>query len=212
MNEDSFSPSTKRGGRRKSPEKRKRILKAATKVFAQKGFHGARVTEIARAAGVAEGTIYLYFKNKEDLLVSLFETHVSQLNEELRETLKTLPDSPTRLRYIVDCQLGQIRDSRELAEVLSITLRQSNRFLRQFAAPRFTEYLEVISQVVEEGQRPGEIRRDVTPLTVARALFGALDGLLLTWALGRAPASRLERAGKQVADVIVQGLRPDGTA
>jgi len=212
MNEDSFSPSTKRGGRRKSPEKRKRILKAATKVFAQKGFHGARVTEIARAAGVAEGTIYLYFKNKEDLLVSLFETHVSQLNEELRETLKTLPDSPTRLRYIVDCQLGQIRDSRELAEVLSITLRQSNRFLRQFAAPRFTEYLEVISQVVEEGQRTGEIRRDVTPLTVARALFGALDGLLLTWALGRAPASRLERAGKQVADVIVQGLRPDGTA
>lgn len=208
MNESSFRSAS--SGRRKGGDKRARILKAAVKVFARKGFHETKVAEIARAAGVADGTIYLYFKSKDDLLISLFEDHMDRLNEELRGDLNALPDCATKIHHIVKCQLGHIKDHRELAEVLSVTLRQSNRFLRQFAAPKFSEYLDIIAEAIAEGQRAGEVRADVAPRVVARALFGALDGLMLTWALGRSPASRLERAALQVADIVVCGLAPDG--
>lgn len=207
MNESSF-----RSGKRKAVDKRARILKAAVKVFAKKGFHETKVSEIARAAGVADGTIYLYFKNKDDVLISVFEENIDQLSVRLREDLGALPDTASKIRHIVRSQLGVIRARRDLAEVLSVTLRQSNRFLRQFAAPKFSDYLDIIAEVIEVGQKDGEVRKDVAPRVVARALFGALDGLLLTWALGRSPASRLERAALQVADIIVQGLSPERTS
>jgi len=209
MNESSFR--NRQPTRKRSGDKRARILKAAIKVFARKGFHGARVAEIARSAGVADGTIYNYFKNKDDLLICLFEEHVSQLNGELRKGLADLPDTSARIHHIVRCQIGSLREQRELAEVLSVTLRQSNRFLRQFAAPTFTDYLDVMAEVIAEGQKRGEVREDVAPHIVARALFGAFDGLMLTWALGRSPASRLERAAMQVAEVMVRGLAPSST-
>ncbi len=207
MNESSFRA---RGGtKRRVGDKRGRILKAAVKVFARKGFHETKVAEIARAAGVADGTIYLYFKNKDDLLISVFEEHIDRLNADLRRDLHTFDDTAEKVRHIVRCQLGVVHAERDLAEVLSITLRQSNRFLRQFAAPKFSDYLTIIAEVIAEGQRRGEVREDVAPRVVARALFGALDGLLMTWALGRSPASRLERAALQVADILVRGLAPD---
>lgn len=209
MNESSFRSGS--GGRRKGGDKRVRILKAAVKVFAKKGFHETKVAEIARAAGVADGTIYLYFKGKDDLLISLFEDHMDRLNQELRRDLEELPDTPSKIRHLVLCQIGHVKDHRELAEVLSVTLRQSNRFLRQFAAPKFSEYLDIMAEAIAQGQERGEIRDDVGPRVVARALFGALDGLMLTWALGRSPAARLERAALQVADLYVHGLSPDRT-
>ncbi len=206
MNESSFR--TGHSNKRQGVDKRARILKAAVKVFARKGFHETKVAEIARAAGVADGTIYLYFKSKEDVLISLFEEYIEKLNEKLREDLGSLPDTATKIRHVVRSQIGHIKAQRDLAEVLSVTLRQSNRFLRQFAAPKFSEYLDIIAEAIAEGQERGEVRDDVTPRVVARALYGALDGLMLTWALGRSPASRLERAALQVSDIIVQGLLP----
>jgi TetR/AcrR family transcriptional regulator, fatty acid metabolism regulator protein len=207
MNE---SPFRSGGGKRRGVDKRARILKSAVKVFARKGFHETKVAEIARAAGVADGTIYLYFKSKDDLLISVFEETVEELSSRLSTDLGSLPDTASKVRHVVRSQLGIIKAQRDLAEVLSITLRQSNRFLRQFAAPKFSAYLDIISAVIEQGQQNGEIRADVSPRVVARALYGALDGLLMTWALGRSPASRLERAALQVADVFIKGLSPSG--
>jgi TetR/AcrR family fatty acid metabolism transcriptional regulator len=209
MNE---SPFRTPGGKRRGVDKRARILKSAVKVFARKGFHETKVAEIARAAGVADGTIYLYFKSKDDLLISVFEETVEELSSRLSTDLGSLPDTASKVRHVVRSQLGIIKAQRDLAEVLSITLRQSNRFLRQFAAPKFSAYLDIISAVIEQGQQSGEVRVDVSPRVVARALYGALDGLLMTWALGRSPASRLERAALQVADVFVKGLSPSGTS
>jgi TetR/AcrR family fatty acid metabolism transcriptional regulator len=181
-------------------------------VFARKGYHETRVTEIARAAGVADGTIYLYFKSKEDLLVSLFETYMERLNRELRQDLFEQPDVASQVRHLVRFQVGQVQSQRELAEILSVTLRQSNRFLRRHAAPKFNDYLDILAEAIAVGQERGEVRQDVAPRVVARALFGALDGLLLTWALGRSPAERLQRAAQQIADIFVAGLSPDSTS
>ena len=193
---------------RRSGDKRERILEAAVKVFARSGFHATRVSEVAKAAGVADGTIYLYFDSKESLLVSLFEDRVEKLLAFMREELPKKPDAPARLRAVIDMQLGLLEGERDLAEVITVILRQSTRLMKEFAAPRFTEYLDAIARIVAEGQAAGAFRSDVSPHIAARAVFGALDGITLTWALGRAEAGALNRAAGQLSDVLLRGLAP----
>lgn len=194
--------------KRRSRDKRDRILKAAVKVFARNGFHATRVSEVAKAAGVADGTIYLYFKSKEELLVSLFEDRVSKLLAFMQDNLPKLPSAPDRLRAVIDMQLGLLEGERELAEVITIILRQSTRLMKEFAAPKFLAYLDAIATIVQEGQAAGDFRQDVSPSIAARAVFGALDGIALTWALGRAEQGALARAATQLADVFLRGLAP----
>ncbi len=187
-------------------DKRERILNAAVKVFARSGFHATRVSDVAKAAGVADGTIYLYFTSKEHLLVSLFEDRVERLIAFVSAELPKLKTARARLRRIIELQLGLLESERELAEVMTVILRQSTRLLKEYAAPKFSAYLEVIAHVVLEGQRRGEFRSDVSPHLIARAIFGALDGLALTWALGKADRGGLVRASTQLSDVLLRGL------
>lgn len=187
-------------------DKRERILRAAVKVFARKGFYASRVNEIAKAAGVADGTIYLYFKSKDELLTSLFEDRVVKLLALLREEIARQATAPDRVRRMVEFQLGLLEGQRDLAEVITVNLRQSSRLLKQYATTRFTEYLDLMASVVAEGQRAGEIREDVAPRIMARAIFGALDGIAMTWALGNAEPGGLKRAASQLADVLIAGL------
>jgi TetR/AcrR family fatty acid metabolism transcriptional regulator len=105
-------------------------------------------------------------------------------------------------------QLGLLEGERDLAEVITVILRQSTRLMKEFAAPRFTEYLDAIAKIVAEGQSSGAFRQDVSPHIAARAVFGALDGITLTWALGRAEAGALNRAAGQLSDVLLRGLAP----
>jgi TetR/AcrR family fatty acid metabolism transcriptional regulator len=195
-------------------DKRDRILQAAVRVFAQKGFYATRVSEIARAAGVADGTIYLYFKNKDDVLLSLFDERTRALLDLLRRELAAATGADERLRRVVEIQLGLLEDHRDLAEVITVNLRQSSVLLKQYATPLFREYLALIAGVIEEGQAAGELREDLHPMTVARALWGALDGLAMTWALGSGDPVQLRRAARQAAALFLQGLRrtPRGSA
>ena len=193
-------------------DKRERILRAAVKVFARKGFYASRVSEIAHAAGVADGTIYLYFKNKDDVLVSLFEDRMARLLLLLREETAKYNHAPEQLRRLVEFQLGLLENERDLAEVITVNLRQSTRLLKQYAARRFTEYLELMATVVADGQRAGTLRRDLSPRIVARAIFGAMDGIAMTWALGNPEPGGLKRAASQLADVLLTGLTAAASA
>ena len=177
-------------------------------VFASKGFHQATVRDIAKRARVADGTIYLYFKNKDDILISLFEERFDHLISTLRAELPGLPDPLSRLRHMVELQLGTMEKHRDLAEVVTVNLRQSTRFLKQYAAPRFMQYLEIMAGVIADGQRDGSLRGDVNPLIVARMIFGSIDGLALTWALGSGTMGELSKAALQMTDVLVRGLGP----
>lgn len=211
MSESSLSSRKKRAAEptpRRSGDKRERILKAAVKVFAKNGFHATRVSDVAKAAGVADGTIYLYFESKDELLVSLFEDRVGKLLAFMREELPKIAEPPARLRAVIDMQLGLLEGERDLAEVITVILRQSSRLMKEFAAPHFIEYLDAIAKIVSEGQASGAFRRDVSPHLVARAVFGALDGITLTWALGRAEQGALGRAAGQLAEVLLRGLAP----
>jgi TetR/AcrR family fatty acid metabolism transcriptional regulator len=201
-----------RGKGRRASDKRERILRAAIKVFARKGFYATRVSEIAKAAGVADGTIYLYFENKDDVLVSIFEDRITKLLEVLRREIDAGDGFEDKLRRVVELQLGLLEGQRDLAEVITVNLRQSSRLLKQYAAPLFTEYLEIVASLISEGQKQGVVRDDVSPRVVARALWGALDGVALTWALGGAKASKpdsLKRAASQIAAIFLDGVRSE---
>jgi TetR/AcrR family fatty acid metabolism transcriptional regulator len=200
--------------KRGASDKRERILRAAIRVFARKGFYATRVAEIAKAARVADGTIYLYFKNKDDVLISIFEDRITKLIAFLRAEVEKDAPWDERFRRVIELQLGLLEGQRDLAEVITVNLRQSSRLLKQYATPLFTRYLEVIASLIAEGQREGLVRTDVHPRVVARALWGALDGIAVTWALGRASASpgdpkpgQLQRAASQLATVFLEGVR-----
>lgn len=190
-----------------APEKRGRILQAAIKVFAKNGFYATRVSEIAKAAGVADGTIYLYFKNKDDVLITIFEDGITQLLAILREVAESEEPFEHRISRIIELQLGLLEEQRDLAEVITVNLRQSSRLLKQYAAPLFMQYIDVIAGVVREGQEQGAFRSDLNPRVVARSLFGALDAILLTWALGEGDPAALRKAATHCASLFLEGLR-----
>jgi TetR/AcrR family fatty acid metabolism transcriptional regulator len=191
-------------------DKRERILDAAVRVFARKGFYATRVSEVAKAAGVADGTIYLYFKSKDELLVSLFEDRVERLLAFLRTELPAIAGASDKLRRIIELQLGLVEGERDLAEVLTVILRQSTKLMKEYAARKFAAYLDAIAGVVSDGQASGELRADVSPHLAARAIFGALDGVTMTWALGKADRGGLVRASGQLAELVLRGLSPPG--
>jgi TetR/AcrR family fatty acid metabolism transcriptional regulator len=214
MSESSLTPKKTRkpvktpANGRRAGDKRERILRAAVKVFAKNGFYATRVSEVAKAAGVADGTIYLYFKSKDELLVSLFEDRVQRLLSFMAEELPKHEGAPAKLRRVIEMQLGLLEGERDLAEVITVILRQSTKLMKEYAAPRFIAYLESIARIVTDGQATGDFRADVSPHLVARALFGALDGIALTWALGRAEQGGLVRAAGQLADLFLRSLAP----
>lgn len=193
--------------RKSAADKRDRILKAAIKVFAKNGFYATRVSEIAKAAGVADGTIYLYFKNKDDVLITIFEEGIEQLLTILREVADSGEPFEDRVTRIIELQLGLMEEQRDLAEVITVNLRQSSRLLKQYAAPLFMQYIDVIAGVVRDGQEEGAFRKDLNPRVVARSLFGAIDAILLTWALGEGDPPALRKAAAHCASLFLEGLR-----
>ena len=189
-----------------SRDKRERILAAAVKVFAKHGFYATRVSDIAREAGVADGTIYLYFKNKDDVLISIFDDRIRRLIEVLERSISESDSVEERLRRIIELQLGLLEEERDLAEVVTVNLRQSSRMLKQYATPLFMEYLGVIARVISDGQREGSVRSDVSPRLAARAMWGGLDGIAVTWALADGDPANLRTAAKQFASLYWAGL------
>ncbi len=202
-------PTTKKRPRKAvaSTDKRERILRAAIRVFARKGFYATRVSEIAKAAGVADGTIYLYFKNKDDVLVSIFEDGIGRLLLALREETAGELSASERIERAIELQLGLLEGRRDLAEVITVNLRQSSKLMKQYGAPLFNEYIDFLASIVADGQRAGELRQDVSPRIVARGLWGALDGVAMTWALADGEAPTLRRAAKELATIHLEGLR-----
>jgi TetR/AcrR family fatty acid metabolism transcriptional regulator len=170
--------------------KRDRILEAAEGVFAERGFYAAKVADIAKAAGVADGTIYLYFKNKDDLLVSLFEARMEVVNRVLSEAVATATAPRAQLTAFVRAYLALIAEQPTAAEVLTIELRQSTKFMREYHAHGFGELLRLLAGVIARGQACGELSTTVPATHAARMIFGVLDELALAWLLGRGVRTR----------------------
>src|SRR5512138_2190574 len=163
--------------------KRERILRAAVDVFAQNGYFNAKVSEIAKTAGVADGTIYLYFDGKEDLLVTIFREHTRNYLQSLERELATISRPEDRIRTTVRHHLETLGRDRALAVVAQVELRHSLKFLSLFSQQEIADYLNVIRKVVEHGQETGAFRRNVHPQLAAKAIFGVLDEMVTSWML-----------------------------
>jgi TetR/AcrR family fatty acid metabolism transcriptional regulator len=193
-----------------SSDKRRRILDAAVTVFAQHGFYPARVAQIAREAQVADGTIYLYFKNKEDILIQVFIDAMDAILRHQDEAHAALAaegrlDPVSRLETFVRVHFESVAQSRALAEVITVELRQSSKFMRNTDMKPFGRYLGLIARIVEDGVRAGQFSNAVPSRTVARAIFGTIDELALEWAMGGREESLVE-ASRVVTHLFLTGL------
>jgi TetR/AcrR family fatty acid metabolism transcriptional regulator len=186
--------------------KRDAILRAAIDVFAERGFFNAQVADVARAAGVAAGTVYLYFKSKDDLLVSIFDRSMREGLAAGRAAVADLRDPRERLRRLARAHLARLGGDRNLAVVFQVELRQSTKFMERFSSTLLRDYLGLIREAIADGQRAGLFRGDIKPTAAAKMLFGALDEMATTWILSRRRYS-LEADADAVVDLFINGAR-----
>jgi len=185
--------------------KRESILRAATRVFAHNGYFNSKVADIARQAEVADGTVYLYFKSKEEILHSIFDQNMAEAIAAGRRLIEKLRDPGEKLRRIAMLHLERLGADRNLAVVFQIELRGSTKFMQEFSAAGFAEYLGLLRQTFEEGQRSGVFRKDLNAKLVSKILFGALDEMATNWIISKRNY-KLEPMAEIVMDVFLNGV------
>jgi TetR/AcrR family fatty acid metabolism transcriptional regulator len=186
-------------------DKREAILRAAITVFAHNGYFNAKVADIAREAGVADGTVYLYFKSKEEILHSIFDRGVDEAIAEVKKKLLAIEDPREKLRQIALLHLERLGADRDLAVVFQVELRGSTKFMEEFSAAGFAEYLALIRSTFEEGQRAGLFRADLNAKVVSKILFGALDEMATNWILSKR-RYKLAPMADEVLDIFLNGV------
>jgi len=189
----------------RSPQKYQRILDAAIAVIAEKGFFQSKVAEIADRAGVADGTIYLYFKNKEQILMAAIDSAFTAFLARARSELEPAASPSDKLRRLARLHLETLGSNRAVAVVFQTELRQSAKFLAQFSRRNLVDYFELIREVVREGQRAGLFRAEVSDKIATNCFFGALDEMVTSWMLSERDYP-LAGAADVVVDVILRGL------
>ena len=186
-------------------DKRSAIIRAAIRVFANNGYFNSKVADIASEAGVADGTVYLYFKSKEEILHSIFDRSMEEVIAEGRKRLAGVNDAREKLRLIAELHLERLGADRDLAVVFQVELRGSTKFMEEFSAAGFAEYLGLIRSTIEEGQREGVFRPELNAKVTAKILFGALDEMATNWILsGR--RYKLAPMAASVLDIILNGV------
>ena len=190
----------------KDENKHQKILHAAIKVFSEKGFYNSRVSEIAKEADVADGTIYLYFKNKDDILISLFEEEFGKFVQNMQVELGKEKDPLQKIKRFAITHLSLVTKHPHLGEVMGVEVRQSTKFMKEYVNKPFIEYLNIIRSVVIEGQEKGLLRKDLTPGVMKRAFFGALDEMARYWVLSTKKKHSIDQAAVQISDVFIRGM------
>ena len=191
------------------PHKRAKILDAATRVFAERGFFGAQVADIAKRAGVAAGTVYLYFRSKDDVLLSVFERTMQDAIHEGRTALAGVDHPADRLRRIARLHLERLGRDRDLAVVFQVELRQSTKFMTRLSTAQLRDYLGLIRDTIADGQARGVFRKSMDARMASKVFFGALDEMATNWILSRRRYS-LEAQADAVVEILVGGLAAPG--
>ncbi len=198
---------------RKTIDRRSAILDAALRTFVKRGYPETKVAEIASEAGVAEGTLYNYFASKEDLLLALFDEKWGWIIDEIRKKISRLNDPNRKLKAIFSLVVRMFKKNRQLAELFMVDIKQSSVFLNNYTINRIVEFLDLIGEVLEEGKKKGTYRRDLDTRVARMVIFGAAQGILLSWVLSESTAVRnqtfkfsLYRAGKTLKDIFKSGL------
>jgi TetR/AcrR family fatty acid metabolism transcriptional regulator len=193
----------------KDPDKPQQIVDAAIRVFARTGYYNSRVADIAREAGIASGTIYLYFRTKEEILVTLFRERMAEFVAYLRREIAGEPDPVRRIRRLVRLHFTVLEQNPALAEVVQVELRQGHKFFRGASAHEVAAYFELIGSVLEDGVAAGRFHADLPVKVATKMLFGAMDQMATSWVLGKR-GYRLADTADAVATIFLKGVTRDG--
>jgi TetR/AcrR family fatty acid metabolism transcriptional regulator len=196
----------------KSVDKHNKIILAATKVFAKKGFFNARISDIAKEAKVADGTIYLYFNNKFDILISVLEEEIGKIIDQIEKAIELETDPEKMLTIFIKKHLTAMKQNKNLAEVIHIELRQSDRLIKEYRNTSFRQYIDVISRIIVHGQNQGVYRSDILPDIAKRAFFGALDEVTRIWTTPDNMHYSVEETSEQIITLFLRGMLKTGTA
>jgi TetR/AcrR family fatty acid metabolism transcriptional regulator len=178
-------------------------------VFARNGYYNSRVSDIAREAGIAAGTIYLYFKTKDEILVTLFREKMAEWVAALRHEIAGEADAIAKLRKLVALHFRVLEQNPDLAEVVQVELRQGQKFFRGASAHEVSAYFDLIAAVLEEGIAAGLVRHDLPVKVATKMLFGAMDQVATSWVLGKR-GYRLTDSTDAVATIFLKGVARDG--
>jgi len=189
-------------------DKREAILRAATKVFANKGYFNSKVADIADEAGIADGTVYLYFRSKDEILHSIFDRAMGEFITEGKKELESIESPELRLQRIAELHLERLGSDREMAIVFQVELRGSTKFMQEFSAAGFHDYLEVIWKTIDDGQRTGVFRADIKAVVASKILYGALDEMVTNWILSEKSYPLAPMAG-DVVKIFFGGMKPE---
>ncbi|MCI0547958.1 MAG: TetR family transcriptional regulator [Candidatus Rokubacteria bacterium] len=193
----------------RDPEKPQQIIEAAIRVFARKGYYNSRVSDIAREAGIAAGTIYLYFRTKDEILVTLFREKMAHFVQSVRKAVAEEADPVAKLRRAVALHFRILEEHPDLAEVVQVELRQGQKFFQGASGQEIAAYLAMLATVLEEGVAQGRFRSDLPVKVATKALFGAMDQMATSWVLGKRGYSLVDTAAG-VVDLFVDGLAARG--
>ena len=189
----------------RDPDKPQQIIEAAVRVFARRGYYNSRVSDIAQEAGIAAGTIYLYFKTKDDILVTLFRDKMAEFVGSLRKAIADEPDAVAKVRRLVALHFLMLEGNPELAEVVQVELRQGQKFFRGASSQEIGAYFSLIGSVLEEGVAQGRFRPGLPIKIATKMLFGAMDQMATSWVLGKR-GYRLTDTASQVAEIFLLGV------
>jgi TetR/AcrR family fatty acid metabolism transcriptional regulator len=194
----------------KAADKHAKIIAAATKVFAKKGFFSARISDIAKEAKVADGTIYLYFNNKIDILLSVFEEEIGTLVEQTKQLLENESDPRIKLEVFAGKHLAAMKKNKNLAEVIHIELRQTIKRIKEYRNTKFNEYIDIVADIIVEGQKKNVFRHDINPNIAKRAFFGGLDEISRVWNMSLETNYSVEEISNQIIRIFLSGMLSTG--
>lgn len=184
--------------------KYKQIIDAAVVVIAENGYHQAQVSKIAKQAGVADGTIYLYFKNKESILISLFEEKMGNFTEKIREKIEGNPDAISKLLTLVKTHFHEMSKDLYLAIVMQLEVRQTNIDLRLKINEVLKEYLHIIDSILIEGVNEGLFDQQLDIRTARQMIFGTIDEVMTHWVM-TGQNQDLESKADKVHQLLIRG-------
>jgi len=187
-------------------DKRQQIIEAATKNFARNGYYNSTISDIAKEAGVAHGTVYLYFKSKEELLISVFDEQMADVVNYVRSEIEKEEGALQKLHRMVSIQMQLIETNRDLTELLLVEFRQSTKFFEDASIDRVVDYIELIGSVLREGIAEGVIREEINVSTAATMLFCSIEGIITRWILEDSQYS-LEKTANDVMQIFLNGIK-----
>ncbi|RUL51138.1 MULTISPECIES: TetR/AcrR family transcriptional regulator [Lysinibacillus] len=186
--------------------KYKQIIDAAVIAIAENGYHQAQVSKIAKQAGIADGTIYLYFKNKEDILISVFQEKMGVFVENLQDIIQNGESSTEKLSNMIDNHFTVLANDHHLATVTQLELRQSNKELRLKINMILKEYLKLLDEILIEGMVKGEFDPNMDVRIARQMVFGTIDETITSWVMNEFRYDLIEVAPK-VRQLLLNGLK-----